>query len=273
MIILALLFACLSNSLAQREAMIDKFLSPIITASAADPNVEAWSWKMNRNGGYILRRTMDVTGDGQTEIFIASTLHSNRRGHYWKVFDLAKDGDMRQYEQGLDFGSAWPVTENGKTYLMQHPFPARPGDESFRAGDGNLYRVIRHSFAFPDVRETTTYVSEAEAMKLRPTDPSELPKMQAILLADYLTNPDAEWSEVTELKLDGSDSYYIEENEERAEKNTAFTPQAALERLGLGQSTPKDQKGVNQSEQAAAPSVQHEAAPTKANHSHPIGSR
>lgn len=100
-------------------------------------------------------------------------------------------------------------------------------------------------------------------MKLRPTDPSELPKLQAILLADYLTTPDAEWSDVTELKLDGSDSYYLEEDKERAEKNTAFTPQLALSQLGLGETTSKDQTGVNQSEQATSP----QSAATKAKES------
>src|SRR5690606_31301356 len=105
-------------------------------------------------------------------------------------------------------------------------------------------------------KETISYVNEEEANKLQPTDLKQVPKLQAILLADYLTNSDAKWSDVTELKLDASDSYYLEEDKERAQKNTAFTPQVALSQLGMGRSTSEgseDQRGLPRSEQAIPP--------------------
>ncbi|MCB1207152.1 MAG: hypothetical protein KDN18_23070 [Verrucomicrobiae bacterium] len=258
---MALPFACLANGLAQREAVIDELLRPILTASAADPNVEAWNWEKNRNGGYLLRTTMDVTGDGQPEVFVASTLHSSRREHYWKIFDVADDGTMRPYEKGLNFSFAWPMIENNKVSLV---YMAGANRDRMQAGEEKYLSVSRFVFTFPEISETTTYVSEEEAIKLQPTDPGQLPKLQAILLADYLTNPGAKWSDVTELKLDSSDTYYLEEDKERAEKNTAFTPQAALSQLGIGQPTPIHQAEVNQSEQAASPSIPQQSAATKA---------
>lgn len=262
-IILALPFACLANGLAQREAVIDELLRPILTACAADPNVEAWNWEKNRNGGYLLRKSMDVTGDGRPEIFIASTLHSDRSGHSWNVFDVADDGTKRPYEGSFRFGYALPVTDSGERYLIKTVFDK----ERFRGGDEEQpYRLIRYLFTFPEISETTTYVSEDGAVKLQPADPGELPKLQAMLLADYLTNPDAKWSDVTELKLDASDSYYLEEDKERAEKNTAFTPQVALSQLGMGQPTSKgseDQTGAHHSEQGIPPFIPQQSAPRK----------
>lgn len=265
-IIPALLFACLSNSLAQRESVIDELLRPILTASAADPNVEAWNWKANRNGGYLLRTTMDVTGDGQPEIFIASTLHSSKWEHYWKIFDVANDGALRPYEKGLNFSFASPMIENNKVSLV---YMAGANRDRMQAGEEKYLSVSRFVFSFPEINETSFYVDEEEEAQLRQSDQNHPPKLQAILLADYLTNPDAKWSDVTELKLDGSDSYYREEDKERAEKNTAFTPQVALSQLGLGQPTSKDQREVNQSEQATPSSIPQQSPATNAKEATP----
>lgn len=210
-----------------------------------------------------MRKLMDVTGDGRPELFIASTLLSHKRGHYWHIFDESDDGTLRPYGKGLDFSFAWPVTANGETFLINTIFDK----ERFREGDEEQpYRITRYSFTFPEISETTTYVSEDEAIKLQPTDPGELPKLQAILLADYLTNKDAKWSDVTELRRDASDSYYLDEDKERAENNTAFTPQVALSQLGVDQSTSKgseDQTGAHQSEQANPPFIPQRSAPRK----------
>jgi hypothetical protein len=146
---------------------------------------------------------------------------------------------------------------------VQRPIPARPGDEWFRPGDANLYRVTRYEFTFPDISGTTNYVLEEEVTKLSPADPGKLPELQAILLADYLTNPAAKWSELAELELDARDCYYLEENKERAEKNADFTPQVALSALGLDQPTLKVQTGMNEIEQAISSSIPQQSATTE----------
>lgn len=258
-ITLALPLACLSSSLAQHEAAIDEYLRPILTASAADPNVEAWSWKQNLNGGYLLRNAIDVTGDGRSEIFVASTLHSSNGEHYWKIFDVAAEGVLRPYEKGLSFFSAWPVTENGETSLLADPVP---DDDRLQASDPNPFRVFRYLFSFPRIEERTLFVNEEEGIKLQQPD-SGRPKPQAILLADYLTNPDAEWSDADELKRDGSGAYYLEEDKERAAKNVAFTPKVALAQLAIDRSTskgPEGQIGSHRPGRADPPSIPRQSA-------------
>ena len=261
---LALLLACPSVGLAQRAAEIDDFLKPIVTRIAADPdNVGGWEWKTNRNGGYLLRKLMDVTGDGRPEIFLASTLESSRHSHDWRVFDASEDGVIKPYDKTIRFTSAWPAVEDGKVSLV---YMAGADRDRMQEGEEKYLSVSRFVFTFPEISETTTYVSEDEAIKLQPTDYGELPKLQAILLADYLTNRDAKWSDVAELKLDASDSYYLEEDKERAERNTSFTPQVALSQLGMGQTTSKcseDQTGAYQPEQANPPFIPQQSAPRK----------
>lgn len=228
----ALLVACPCLSLAQQVVAINDYLKPIVSEIAADPNSGSWTWEINRNGGYLLRKSMDVTGDGQPELFVASTLQSTRHEEIWTVFDVAQDGTLRPYRTTLEHSSAWPIVEGDNTYLV---YVMPPNKERLRDSDEKPYPVDRFAFAFPEITMSSSYVSEAEATKLRPSDPSLLPKLQAILLADYLTNPDAKWKDVAEWKQDANDCFFRSEDKERAAKNTAFTPQAALSHLGIVQ--------------------------------------
>jgi hypothetical protein len=253
------------NCQAQRNAAIDDFLTPILTASAADPNVEGWIWETNGNGGYLVMKSMDVTGDGHPELFVASTLQSTKYEHRWHVFDVAEDGKLRPYRTTLEHSSAWPILEGDKTHLVY----VRPPDrERMRESDEKPYPVSRFTFVFPEIKEAQTYVSEAEATKLRPSDLGQLPKLQAILLADYLTKPEAKWADVTEWKLDANDCFFRVEDKERAAKNTAFTPQVALSKLGVVQSSSassSEQSTGNQPQpvvQPPAPEMAPEARPT-----------
>ena len=80
--------------------------------------------------------------------------------------------------------------------------------------------------------------AEKEAGMLRPAKPDQLPKLQAILLADYLTNPEDKWNGMTQWTLGENDCLIRQEDKERAEKNTDFTPQIALKLLTRLQSKP-----------------------------------
>ena len=148
------------------------------------------------------------------------------------------------------------MTENTNTSLV---YVGAPDQERLRTSDGQPYPVYRYTFEYPEIHETVDYVSEQEATSLRPSDPSELPQLQVVLLADYLTDPEATWLDVSDLKRDASDSFYITEGKERAENNTAFTPQVALELLARDQSDPggsADESGVRKpSPGVGAPSM------------------
>ncbi|MEK7951357.1 hypothetical protein [Luteolibacter soli] len=234
-----LFFACVSVASAQRVAAIDGFLKPIVSKIAAAPNIGGWEWERNWNGGYLLRRWMDVTGDGRSEAFIASTLESDKYGHIWHVFDVSADGIMRPFGKTLRHDSALPVKEDGKTCLLYLPGPSQ---ERMRVSDPKPYEVYRYRFAFPKIEEAFSWVSEEEDRRLGQDYEKRLPKTEVILLADYLSDPTAKWSDSTQLKLDARDRYYLEENKERAEKNMAFTPQVALAKLGGERAKSKEAK-------------------------------
>jgi hypothetical protein len=255
----AALIAWPSISAGQQVSAIIDFLEPIVSKIASDPNSGGWAWEINRNGGYIVRKSMDVTGDGQPELFFASTLQSRRHEQTWAVFDVANDGTLRPYRTTLEHSSAWPIIAGDKTCLV---YVMPPDKERMRESDEKPYPVSRFTFAFPEFNEALTYVSEAEATKLRPSDPGQLPKLQAILLADYLTKPEAKWADVTEWKLDSNDCFFRVEDKERAAMNTAFTPQVALSKIGAVRSS-----SASRSEQSAGnqpPTAVQQASPKRA---------
>jgi hypothetical protein len=260
----AALLAWPSFTSAQQVSAITDFLKPIVSKIASDPNSGGWTWETNRNGGYLVRKSMDVTGDGQPELFVASTLQSTKHEQTWTVFDVAKDGTLRPYRTTLQHSSAWPIVEGDKMHLV---YVLPPDKERMRESDEKPYPVSRFTFVFPEIKETLTYVSEAEATKFRPSDLGQLPKLQAILLADYLTKPEAKWADVTEWNLDANDSFFRVEDKERAAKNTAFTPEVALSKLGVVQSS-----SASSSEQTTGnqpPPVVKPEAPKKAPESRP----
>jgi len=263
-ITVGLLIALSLNCQAQRDAAIDHFLVPILTASAADPNVEGWTWTTNGNGGYLVRKLMDVTGDGRPELFVASTLQSTKYEHRWHVFDVPEDGTFRPYRTVLEHSFAWPIVEGGQTQLV---YVMPPDNERLRDSDERPYPVQRYKFAFPNIIDAQTYASEAEVAKLRPTGPSQLPKLQSILLADYLTNPNAKWSDVTGWKLDANDCLYRPEDKERSVSNTAFTPQIALSKLGGARPSPSSRS--EQTTRSSKPGPELQPAPRKAPESKP----
>lgn len=241
-IILTALLAWQSICFAQHASGIAQYLKPIVSKIAADPNVGGWTWETNGNGGYLLRMDMDVTGDGVSEMFITSSLTSVKNIAEWAVFDVNKDGEIRPYGNSIRIpaDSAWTRTEDNTTSLI---YLGAPDREREQVSDEKSYPAYRFSFAFPEIEASLTYISEEEAGKLRPADPSQLPRLQAILLADYLTNPDAKWVDVMEWKLDANDCFFRPEDKERAAKNVTFTPQVALSKLGvINSATPSRRK-------------------------------
>ena len=262
----AALLALPSFCSAQQVSAITDYLKPIVSKIAADPNAGGWTWETNGNGGYLLRLAMDVTGDCLPELFVTTSLTTSKQLAEWTVFDVNQSGAMRPYAKSirLPADSVWTTNEAGSTALV---YLAAPDRERERASDEKSYPVSRFTFAFPEIKEALTYVSEAEATKLRPSDLGQLPKLQAILMADYLTKPEAKWADVTEWKLDANNSFFRVEDKERAAKNTAFTPEVALSKLGVVKSSSassSDQTTGNQ-----PPPVVKPEAPKKAPESRP----
>lgn len=219
--------------LAQQAVAINDFLKPIVSKIAADPNAGGWTWEMNGNGGYLLRLEMDVTGDGRPEHFVTTSLTAVKDTAEWAVFDVSETGVMSPYAAlvRLMANSVWPTAQQDAPALL---YVAPPNRERQRTNEDAVNPVYRFTFKFPGIQKTFRYASDDEVAKLRPPSQS-LPKLQAILLADYLTQSEARWKEVTEWALDAYDCFFRSEDKERAAKNTAFTPQAALSHLGVVQ--------------------------------------
>ncbi len=245
---------------AQQVSAINDYLKPIVTEIASSPNAGGWKWETNRNGGYLVRKEMDVTGDGQPELFVASTLQSTRHEQTWTIFDVAKDGTLRPYRTTLNHSSAWPIVEGDKTYLT---YVLPPDKERMRESDEKPYPVYRYAFEFPEIKESLSYSSEVEVYKISQFASEELPKLQVILLAEYLMKPDAQWADVTEWKQDSNDCYFRPEDAEIAEKNTNFTPLTALAMLGLAQQAPQNSNSLTprSSTPASLPTVAQQRPP------------
>jgi len=250
MITMVALLACCQISLAKRDPAIDDFLNPIIHKIAADPNGGGWTWETNRNGGYLLRAWMDVNGDGRKELFVATTLQSAKYKQSWRAFEILENGIALPYNEVLEYSFAWPVTQDEKTCLV---YVAPPDRERLKVNDERPYPVHRFTFNYPEIKKEISYANQQEAEQLRQIDPTQLPKLEAILLADYLTNPEAQWTKAVEFKMDANDCYYLEESKERAEQNSAFTPQVALSRLGAGQDSAVRKTSQSPTERSPTP--------------------
>ena len=267
--ILAALLAWPLIGSAKQVSAITDYLKPIVSKIASDPNAGGWTWETNGNGGYLLRMAIDVTGDGVPEQFLTSSLTAVKQVAEWTVYDLNKAGEMRPYLRSirLPADSVWAASNDSDPSLV---YVAAPDRERELASDEKPYPVHHFKFTFPEINKTLAYASADEAIKIRPSDPSQLPKLQAILLADYLTKPDAKWADVTEWKLDANDRFFRPEDTERAMKNTDFTPQAALAMLGSAQQAPQNGNSVipHTSTPASLPTVAQPRSP-KADESKP----
>lgn len=243
---------------ANQDAAINSYLQPIISNIANDPNAGGWAWEANSNGGYLLRMEMDVNGDGQNEMFLTSSLTAVKRSAEWTVFDVDKSGTMRPYARTIELpaDSVWPSGDQTSPSLI---YVAAPSREREQASETAIFPVYRFAFAYPEIEKSLSYATEEAVTSLRPTDQDRLPKLQAILLADYLTGTNAAWSDVEEWKMDANDSFFRLEDHDRAATNTEFTPEAALKAINLRLQTDTYQSSAAQS----APIAQAMSSPAR----------
>lgn len=248
---LALAYPCVS--FADQNAAIDNYIKPIIASIANDPNVGGWTWETHGNGGYLLRMEMDVNGDGHDEIFLTSSLTAVKRSADWRVFHVDTSGAMRPYARSIEVpaDSVWPSSDEAAPSLI---YVAAPSLEREQANEAATFPVYRFTFAFPEIDNSLSYATEEAVAALRPPDANRLPKLKAILLADYLADTNAGWSEVEEWKMDANDSFFRPEDRDRAASNTFFTPEVALNAINQRQQT-------NRTLSPAAPSPPTPASP------------
>jgi cobalamin biosynthesis Mg chelatase CobN len=86
-------------------------------------------------------------------------------------------------------------------------------------------------FTYPKIAETKMSVTDVEAEKVKTGGVLVQPQFEVMLLADYLTNPNASWAPMTEWSANSHGFFYRPEDAEKFELYTGFTPQVALSNL------------------------------------------
>jgi hypothetical protein len=227
---------------AQQVTAISDYLRPIVSKIAAEPNAGGWTWETSGNGGYVMRHMVDVTGDGRPELFVSSSLASSSNRSEWKVFDVSPDGEMRPYEGTINLivDAVW-VTNAGSTTELRCEWPpdfdSEEGLKNRLLPEGEVrHHVSRIEFVYPKIKEAKASVTDAEAASLKAGNTDTKPKLEAMLLADYLTNPNASWQVVPEWQSNSNDYFQRPEDVARINGLSSFTPQVAISLLGAAQS-------------------------------------
>ncbi len=211
----------------EREA-IDTYLQPIIENSAIDANIGSMDWRLSGNGGYLVKMSIDVTGDGHPEIFISYSLASNSRwGASWKVFDSSFDGDFLPYEGNVFLYDDLYIYKNNEIIELRCKQPPRLARYK-ESGEREIYRF---SFGYPNIAETKESMTDDEVEKWIEGAIPLMPKIEAMLVMDYLTDPNAEWRGVSEWSANMSDYFLIPEDKIRIDESEWFTATVALARL------------------------------------------
>jgi hypothetical protein len=238
---LAVLIGWSAITEAQQVVVISDYLRPIVSKIAADPNAGGWAWETNGSGGYVMRHLLDVTGDGRPELLVSSSLTSSSNRSEWKVFDMSPTGQMRPYEGTISLMSdaIW-VTKAGNTTELRCEWPpdfdSDEGVKNRLLPEGEVrHHVSRIEFAYPKIKETKASVTDAEAMSLKAGSTEPKPKLEAMLLVDYLTNSGAAWQVVPEWRSNSNGYFQRPEDAARINELGGFTPQVAMSLLGAAQ--------------------------------------
>lgn len=221
----------------QQDPGIIAYLKPVVSVHAADKNAGAWNWVAAGQGGYLMRMLMDVTGDGCPELFLATSLAQNGNAPQWTVFDVSSSRQMRPYSEVVSLmeGALW-VTKNGHSIELKCEWlPDFDSDEGVRnrslPEDEVKHRISVLTFDFPTIEQGSILVTDGESQKMKSAPGVTKPRLETMLLADYLANPEAKWQPIAELQANSSSCFFRSEDAPRLERLRTFTPQAALERI------------------------------------------
>lgn len=262
--------ACLAGAAmgANRSAAIDGYITPLVVAEA-QKNGNSAEWEGSGNGGYVMRHLLDVTGDGRSELLVSSSLASSSNRSEWKVFDVSPTGEMRPYEGTISLmaDAVW-VTKAGSTTELRCEWPpdfdSDEGVKNRLLPEGEVrHHVSRIEFAYPKIKETKASVTDAEAVSLKSGSTDTKPKLETMLLADYLTNPNAAWQIVPEWRSNSNDYFQRPEDAARINELSGFTPQVAMSLLGAAQGDvlPAPSAALPTPQQVQTPKASSSSAP------------
>jgi hypothetical protein len=223
-----------------RAGAIDDSIRPVIAKEMLKSGNSA-EWDGSGNGGYLFRHLIDVTGDGRAELFVSSSLASSSNRSEWKVFDVSPTGEMRPYEGSISLmaDAVWVAKTGNTTELRCEWPPDFDSDEGLKnrlLPEGEVrHHVSRIGFVYPKIKETKASVTDEEALILKAGSTDAKPILEAMLLADYLTNQNANWQVVPEWLSNSNDYFQLPEDAARINELNSFTPQVAMSLLGATQ--------------------------------------
>jgi hypothetical protein len=170
------------------------------------------------SGGYIYRFYFDVTGDGIPEIFVASSLDVINDDIPWSVYQQDKAGHARLLAKGVDLYPSFYVNKKSGKIIISQLSSARhePDHVSYNIFDA-LGTYLRKEKIVTD-SETPRGLTEAGYINFLGLGRQASPKIEKILLGQYLANPASSWrpydknNDATHQHLDKADAVSIEAN-------------------------------------------------------------
>jgi len=225
-----------------------EFLKPILeheTTTAGD------AWAYRGSGGYVLRFDLDITGDGQAEMFLASTLYFQRGYGTWRPYLATEDGAYKPFDYEFSETGRAGLNLYGTAIWLETPASQSTTKSILTFGsDRGKYYVGRYSFRDAEIVFERSEVAEAKFPELKagPNIKRVAPEVRGVLLADLLRNPNAEWKPIDfKSAAPSPEGYYIAPDDaERVKGFVNFTPDLALRWLASAAAgkTPIDTSAV-----------------------------
>jgi len=208
---------CLFVSIAYGNDPAQIFMSELLQSRGANVWFVGDDTVPNPKGGYLYRFELDIDGDGQKEVFLATSLDVDRKGATWDVFRKNGSGDYQKIKDSFYIGSGLRIkTESGvKKYSFYVPLKAAEGGSYFGyfwlQADGNWHDETH------DLTESEQAMKSGEDSTVLnanglPDDDKIAQKLnlgsrvsivtQKVLLAKYFQNSSTLWRNVnTEFTL------------------------------------------------------------------------
>lgn len=161
-------------------------------------------------GGYLLKLDLDVNGDGENEVLVATSLDVDRKGEVWSVFKKGNPNDI-QLTNELFLGGDLRMKVEGRTRKFSFYVPQKQTEGSsyfgyFWLDAGGAWHDETHTLS--DTEQATMDGEDADTMGLdgKPDQQKIAQKLnlgtpvavsiKKVLLAKYVQNPVVPWRDV-----------------------------------------------------------------------------
>jgi len=213
---------------AAEEVAVKKILLPIVR-DYTESNQGIWEWQRSGNGGYLIKMSADVNGDGKEEYFYASSLNGEGAFLSWPVFEDKGSDQLVEFADSLDISNFWQSSDSARPGFFSIILPPRE-DRTGKEANEWTSTLVHYSFNYPHITtelEELPYVKTA-AMYLE--NKNLHPKVEAILLSDFFDHR-KDWEEVKEWDVSSDKKLFRRSDWNYAQQNKNFTAADAVANL------------------------------------------